>query len=148
MIRNFFSILLLALIAFPCAAQFNGSACPELLQNEGDLNKVYDQSKLVFIARITPRNNINPRIYNFKRYDPVLKGKVPEKGFVTFARNCLPRTNDAIYLFMLNSLDEKIQGFNAIFFSLPNGGPGFRWIADWIETKLPKKAAGAAGKGK
>ena len=148
MIRYIFSILLLTLITFQCTAQVKSNSCPELLKNEGDLNRVYDQSKLVFIARITPRNAINPHIYDFKRYDPVLKGKVPEQGFVTFADDCLPRTNDAIYLFMLNRLDEKIQGFNAIFFSLPDGGPGFRWIADWIETKLPKKAPGAAGKGK
>ena len=146
MIRNLFSILLLTMIAFQCAAQAKGNSCPELLKDEGDLNRVYDQSKLVFIARISPRNSINPRIYNFKRYDPVLKGKVPEQGFVTFAGNCLPRTNDAIYLFMLNRLDEKIQGYNAIFFSLPDGGPGFRWIADWITTKLPKPAGASKDK--
>ena len=141
MSRNLFTLLLLtSLIAIHGAAQAQDDTCKELLQNEGDLDKVYNVSKLVFVARIQPRNSINPQIYNFKTYDPVLKGKVPEQGFVTFAKNCKPRAEESVYLFMLNELDEKIAGYNAIFLSLPAGGPGYRWIADWLATKMPDKA--------
>ena len=138
--------LLLIVVAIPAVTQAQAPSCPELLRNESDLDKVYNMSKLVFIARIRPRNKINPHIYNFNRYEPVLKGKVPEQGFITFADNCAPRTDDTIYLFMLNRLDEKIGGYNAVFFSLPDGGPGFRWIADWIATKIPKQKATEEGK--
>lgn len=139
MIRNLFTLLLFMFIAIHGTVQAQENTCKELLQNEGDLDKVYDVSKLVFVARIQPRNSINPQIYNFKRYDPVLKGKVPEQGFVTFAKGCKPRAEDSVYLFMLNRIDEEIQGYNAIFLSLPDGGPGYRWIADWIATKMPKQ---------
>lgn len=140
MIRNFFTLFLFAFITIYGTVQAQEDTCKELLQNESDLDKVYNVSKLVFVARIQPRNSINPQIYNFKRYDPVLKGKVPEQGFVTFANGCKPRADDSVYLFMLNSLDEKIAGYNAVFLSLPDGGPGYRWIADWITTKLPDRA--------
>ena len=136
MYRYLITVFLLIVIFIPAGGRAGETACPELLKNERDLDKVYDLSKLVFIARISPRNEINPRIYNFKRFDPVLKGDVPEQGFITFSESCAPKIKDSIYLFMLNGLDEKIEGYNAIFFALPDGGPGFRWIADWIESKL------------
>lgn len=145
MMRNLFTLSLLTFLVVvhgDVLAQEN--TCKELLENEADLNKVYDVSKLVFVARIQPRNSINPQIYNFKTYDPVLKGDVPEHGFVTFAQGCKPRAEDSVYLFMLNRLDEEIQGFNAVFLSLPDGGPGYRWVADWIATRIPDKA-GSSG---
>ena len=138
--RYLILICLLIYSAVPFAVQAQEDACPQLLKNETDLDKVYDLSKLVFIARISPRNAINPHIFNFQRYEPVLKGDVPEQGFLTFADRCMPQVNDSIYLFMLNSLDEKVEGYNAIFFALPDGGPGFTWIADWIESKMQRQA--------
>lgn len=143
--RNLVLFLILMFIAIPVMAQADNTSCPELLKDENDLDKVYNLSKFVFIARISPRNEINPLIYNFKRYDPVLKGNVPERGFVTFSDKCAPPINDAIYLFLLNSLDEKIEGYNALFFALPDGGPGYRWIADWVETKMSKQATTEMG---
>jgi len=140
MIRFLILIYLMLLVVTPAVIQAQEDICPQLLKSEKDLDKVYDLSKLVFIARISPRNAINPHIFDFKRYDPVLKGDVPEQGFLTFADRCMPQVNDSIYLFMLNRLDEKIEGFNAIFFALPDGGPGFTWIADWIESKIPRQA--------
>lgn len=140
MARYLILVLMFFMAGIPAMGRAEETSCPELLKNESDLDEVYNLSKLVFIARISPRSEINPRIYNFKRFDPVLKGNVPEQGFVTFSEGCLPQTEDSVYLFMLNSLDEKIEGYNAIFFSLPDGGPGFRWIADWITTKLPAPA--------
>lgn len=127
---------LLAIFAIPVQVLSQDNHCPELLKNEHDLDMVYNLSSLVFIARINPRNKINQQIFNFHRFDPVLKGDVPKDGFITFSASCYPRVEDSIYLFMLNSLDEKVAGFNAIFFSLPDDGPGFRWIADWVEAKV------------
>jgi len=105
-----------------------------LLQNESDLDKVYELSKLVFVAQISPRPGVNRQIYNYRIFPPVLKGKVPEQGFITFKEECKPMAQNAIYVFFLVSMKEKIQGFNAIFMSLPDG-PGYSWIADWIEGK-------------
>lgn len=129
-------ILWLGVITVPCAyAEGNTGPCRELLQNESDLDKVYELSKLVFIAQISPRAGVNRQIYNYRLFPPVLKGKVPEQGFITFRPECKPLTPNAIYVFFLVSMKEKIQGFNSIFMSLPDGGPGFTWIADWIEGK-------------
>jgi len=110
--------------------------CPALLRNESNLDMVFDLSDLVFIARISPRSGPNPKIYNFQLLDPQLKGNVPKQGHITFAGECSPVDDNAIYLFFLNSLDEKIANANAIFFSLTPEGPGFTWIAEWIRDKL------------
>lgn len=134
------NIILTGMLLLSLQVQGQDNYCIELLKDEDDLDLVYEQSELVFIARISPRNNLNTQIFNFRRFDPVLKGNVPEEGFITFADNCYPKTEDAIYLFMLNSLDERIEGFNAIFFSLPDGGPGYTWIADWVEMRIDRKA--------
>ena len=136
MYRSLLLILWFGLVAAPGAhADGNRGSCRELLQNEADLDKVFNLSKLVFVAQITPRPGINKQIYNYRIFPPELKGKVPEQGFITFEDGCKPLAQDAIYVFFLVSLKEKIQGFNSIFMSLPNGGPGYTWIADWIEGK-------------
>lgn len=138
MYRFFIFILLLGFIQVASVyADGNTGACRQLLQNEADLNKVYDLSKLVFVARITPRPGVNKQIYNYRVYPPELKGQVPKQGFITFEHGCKPLAADSIYVFFLVSLKEKIQGFNAIFMSLPNG-PGYTWIADWVEGKTTK----------
>lgn len=128
--------LLLSLVLIsPVIAQEN--PCPELLKDEKDLDYVYEQSELVFIAQISPRGGVNDAIYNYKAFDPVLQGQVEPNGFITFDDACRPRDDEAIYLFFLEDIKEKIAGYNAAFFSLPNGGPGYTWIADWIESKIP-----------
>ena len=121
-------------------ADENKDPCRELLKDESDLDKVYELSDMVFIAEITPRPGINPQIYNYRVYKPVLKGQVPEQGFITFAGACKPRASRAVYVFFLDSLKEKIQGFNSVFMSLPDG-PGYTWIADWIDGKIGKSGA-------
>lgn len=136
MVGNILKIFTLLVIFVPLSVPAQENSCPELLKNESDLDRVYDLSNLVFIARIRPRNSINPQIFNYQRFDPVIKGDLPEQGFVTFADSCYPKAEDSIYLFMLDSLDEKVEGYNAVFFSLPDGGPGFTWIAEWIEAKI------------
>ena len=138
--RSYLIKFLLAGLLLPFQIQAQHDRCPELLKNESDLNRVFELSQMVFIARIKPRNNLNRQIFDFERYEPVLKGDVPVQGFVTFAEGCYPRAEDAIYMFLLNSVDEKIEGFNAVFFSLPDGGPGFNWIADWVELKMKSGA--------
>lgn len=136
MYRSLLLILWFGLVTAPGAyADGNRGSCRQLLQNEADLDKVFDLSKLVFVAQITPRSGINKQIYNYHLFPPELKGKVPEKGFITFEDGCKPLAQNAIYVFFLESLKEKAQGFNSIFMALPNGGPGYTWIADWIEGK-------------
>ena len=138
MYRYLLLSLWIGLITVPFAiAEVNKDPCRELLQNESDLDKVYELSKLVFIAELTPRPGINPQIYNYRVYEPALKGKVPERGFITFADGCKPMARHSIYVLFLVSLKEKIQGFNASFLSLPDGGPGYTWIADWVDEKIP-----------
>ena len=136
MYRSLLLILWFGLITAPGAyAGGNRGSCRELLQNESDLDKVFELSKLVFVAQISPRPGINKQIYNYRVFPPELKGKVPEQGFITYEDGCKPLAQDAIYVFFLVSLKEKIQGFNSIFMSLPNGGPGYGWIAEWLEGK-------------
>jgi hypothetical protein len=118
----------------PVIAQEN--LCPELLKNEKDLHLVYEQSSLVFIAQITPRKGPNDAIYNYTTFDPILRGEVEPDGFITFDDTCYPKDNEAIYLFLLEDISEKIAGFNSAFLALPDGGPGFTWIAEWIESKV------------
>ena len=134
------SLLLSLCVGLACVsttfAETNDMTCRELLKNESDLEKVYEVSEMVFIAEIDPRVGVNQQIYNYRVFDPILKGAVPGKGVITFADGCAPRARTAIYLFFLDSLREKIAGFNAIFFSLPDGGPGYTWIADWVEEKI------------
>lgn len=130
-----FSLLVLVIAVPIVYADAVKDPCRVLLQNESDLDKVYELSKLVFVAELTPRPGVNRQIYNFRVYDPVLKGDVPEHGFVTFADGCKPMARNTIYVFFLVSLKEKIQGFNAVFLSLPDG-PGYTWIADWIDEKI------------
>jgi len=140
MYRYLLLSLWIGLITVPFAiAEVNKDPCRELLQNESDLDKVYELSKLVFIAELTPRPGINPQVYNYRVYEPALKGKVPERGFITFADGCKPMASNTIYVLFLVSLKEKIQGFNASFLSLPDGGPGYTWIADWIAGKTIEK---------
>ena len=117
-------------------AETEDITCRELLKNESDLDKVYELSEMVFIAEINPRGGVNNQIYDYRVFDPILKGNVPESGILTFADGCAPLTRQAIYLFFLDSMNEKIAGFNAIFFTLPGGGPGYSWIADWVEAKV------------
>ena len=139
MYRRLLLCLWFGLVAAPFThAEGDKDPCRELLQDESDLNNVYELSNMVFIAEITPRPGINPQIYNFHAYKPFLKGDVPEQGFITFADGCKPRAGKAIYVFFLDSLKEKIQGFNSIFMSLPDG-PGYTWIADWVEGKTSEK---------
>ena len=129
-------LICLLLPGLVVTAKAQDAVCPKLLKNEADLNKVFDASNLVFIAQIEPRNSLNQHIYNFHRLVPVLKGDVPESGHLTYSDQCEPMSENGIYLFMLNRLDERIEGFNAILVTLPDGGPGFRWVAEWIETKV------------
>jgi hypothetical protein len=110
--------------------------CRELLRNESNLDFVYDLSAMVFIARIWPRGGPNPQIYNYELLEPVLKGTVPATGHITFAGECSPLNDESVYLFFLDSMQEKIADANAIFFSLTEEGPGFTWIAEWISNKL------------
>ena len=129
-------ILLLGWFSIPTAyAQGGRDPCRPLLQSDADLDKVYELSKLVFVARITPRSDINRQIYNYRIYPPALKGRVPARGFITFEPGCKPMARDSVYVFFLNSLKEEIQGFNSVFLSLPEGGPGYTWVAEWIERK-------------
>jgi len=135
--RCLFAVFCLGIFLVPFTfAQESNITCRELLKNESDLDKVYDLSDMVFIAEIDPREGVNQQIYNYRVFEPVLKGVIPQEGIVTFAHGCEPRTRTAIYIFFLDSLKEKIAGFNAIFFSLPDGGPGYTWIADWVEEKI------------
>ena len=130
------ALLIAMALVDPLPAQ--DAECPVLLKDERDLDRLYQDSELVFIASIEPRNSLNTQIYNFHLFEPVLKGDVPKSGHVTFARHCQPLTDRAIYLFLLNSLEEEIEGYNAIFFSLPDEGPGFTWIADWVEDRISR----------
>ena len=113
--------------------------CPELLSNESNLDKVYGMSRMVFIASISPRGGANKKIYNYQLIDPELKGLVPASGYLTFAEECSPVTEEAIYLFFLDSMQEKIADANAVFFSLTMEGPGYSWIAEWIQHKLRER---------
>lgn len=115
--------------------------CADLLKNEYDLDRVYDLSELVFIAQIKPRPGPNPQIYNYELFEPVLKGEMLDKGFITFQGGCLPKADDVIYLFFLNSLKEKVNGGNHIFFAVSVNGPGYTWIAEWIREKTSGKFA-------
>lgn len=140
MYRSFAFFFLILVISFPVAyADAAKDPCRELLKDESDLDKVYELSDMVFIAEITPRPGINRQIYNYRVYNPVLKGQVPERGFITFAGSCSPRASRAVYVFFLDSLQEKVQGFNSIFMSLPDG-PGYTWIADWVEGKTNQES--------
>ena len=130
-----FSLLVVVITVPIVYADVNNGPCRVLLQNESDLDKVYELSKLVFVAQISPRPGVNRQIYNYRIFPPVLKGDVPERGFLTFREECKPLAQNAIYVFFLVSMKEKIQGFNAIFMSLPDG-PGYSWIADWVEGKI------------
>ena len=131
-----FHILLLVSFSLISLSSRAEIICNELLKNESDLDYIFDLSDLVFIAQLSPRKGVNEQIYNYHVFDPVLKGNDIPDGFLTFADSCSPRDKEAIYVFFLASFKEKISGFNAIFFSLPDGGPGFTWIADWIEIKM------------
>ena len=133
-----FSFLIVVITVQVAFAEGGNDPCRELLKNESDLDKVYDLSGMVFVAEITPRPGVNRQIYNYRVYKPVLKGQVPEQGHITFVGACRPRASRAVYVFFLDSMKEKIQGFNSIFMSLPDG-PGYTWIADWIEQKANQK---------
>ena len=136
MYRDLIFILLFGCLSISAVyAQGDSDPCRPLLQSDADLDKVYDLSKLVFVARITPRSDINRQIYNYRIYPPVLKGSVPARGFITFRPGCRPMARDSVYVFFLNSLKEEVQGFNSAFLSLPEGGPGYTWVAEWIEGK-------------
>ena len=114
----------------------NEEFCPRLLKNESDLDKVYELSELVFIGHISPRSGPNEQIYNFELLEPTIKGEVASEGFVTFRDTCSPLANDSIYLFLLYSMKEEIDGANAVLLSLSREGPGYSWIADWVEGKI------------
>jgi len=107
--------------------------------NESYLDNYYESSSISFAMSVISVDK-NTRSVVYEVIQPVLKGEISDQVSTRYAEGCeAPKhlNPGVVYIAFLTGTDDKLTNNNAIFFSLSSTGPGYSWVAEWIENKAP-----------